>query len=66
MSEEQRKLAIDLYLSGEKQSDLADIFSVNKSTTSRLVKKYNEGESLERSSHRERKSLIDEKGMTES
>ena len=62
MSEEQRKLAIDLYLRGEKQSDLADIFSVNKSTISRLVKKYNEGESLERSSNRGRKSLIDERG----
>jgi transposase len=35
---------------------------VNKSTISRLVKKYNEGERLERSSYRGRKSLIDERG----
>jgi transposase len=40
MSLEQRQLAVDLYLRGGKQNRFAEIFSVNKSTISRLIKKF--------------------------
>lgn len=62
MSEKQRKLAKDLFIRGEKQCKLAEIFSVDKSTISRLVKNYNDGESMKKSSNCGRKSLIDESG----
>lgn len=37
MSDEQRQLAIDLYIRGEKYCQSAEIFSVDKSTVSKLV-----------------------------
>lgn len=53
MSDEQRQLAIDLYIRGEKYCQSAEIFSVDKSTVSKLViKKYNGGESLKKTSNR--------------
>jgi transposase len=55
MSLEQRQLAVDFYLRGEKQNKLAEIFSVNKFTISRLIKKFQKEENLENSSNRGRK-----------
>jgi transposase len=55
MSLEQRQLAVDFYLRGEKQNKLAEIFSVNKFTISRLIKKFQKDENLENSSNRGRK-----------
>ena len=62
MSLEQRQLAVDFYLRGEKQNKLAEIFSVNKSTISRLIKKFQKDENLENSSNRGRKKMMDERG----
>lgn len=53
ISEKQRKLAIDVYIWGAKQCKLAELFSVDKSTISRLVKKYNDWESMKKSPNRD-------------
>jgi transposase len=39
-------------VSGEKQNKLAEIFSVNKSTISRLIKKFQKEENIENNSNR--------------
>ena len=62
MSLEQRQLVVDFYRHGEKQNKLAEIFSVNKSTIRRLIKKFQKEENLENSSNRGRNKMMDERG----
>jgi transposase len=50
-----------LYLPGEKQNKLAEIFSVNKSTISKLIKKFQKEENHENNSNRGRTKLMDER-----
>jgi len=54
-------VSYSLYLRGEKQNKLAEIFAVNKSTISRLIKKFQKEENLENSSNRGRKKFMDER-----
>lgn len=61
LSAEQRKIAIKLYLKGEKQNRLAELFSVNKSTISRLINKFQRGENEENRPTRGRRPLTDER-----
>lgn len=62
MSVEQKQVAVELYLQGEKQCKLAELFSVHKSTISRVLQKFNNGEGIENSQNRGRPNFVDERG----